>query len=124
MERFWPSTLNKVNITRERDSGSMAPPARQPHCFINFGAGPLFPSIRRLVMWCTALRGGGPLGGGSGPPKGGGGGSEGAKTKGGEGGGGGGADTGPGQKFVGGGGAFGQPPKVRFKRNPPGPAHS
>src|SRR2546425_1687332 len=70
MERFWPSTLNKVNITRERDSGSMAPPARQQHCFINFGAGPLFPSIRRLVMWCTALRGGGPLGGLSGPPKG------------------------------------------------------
>src|SRR2546428_160821 len=70
MERFWPSTLNKVNITRERDSGSMAPPARQPHCFINFGAGPLFPSIRRLVMWCTALRGGGPLRGASRPPKG------------------------------------------------------
>src|SRR2546427_1810253 len=32
--------------------------------------GPRFPSILGLVLWCTALRGGGPLGGLSGPPKG------------------------------------------------------
>src|SRR2546427_10697884 len=121
MERFWPSTLNKVNITRERDSGSMAPPARQPHCFINFGAGPLFPSIRRLVMWFTALRGGGPLGGLSGPPKGGKGGSGGRKTKAGDGGGGGGTVGGPAQRLVGGARDGGEARGRRFTAGPPNP---
>src|SRR5256712_1468574 len=120
MERFWPSTLNKVNITRERDSGSMAPPARQPHCFINFGAGPLFPSIRRLVMWCTALRGGGPLGGVFRPPKGRAGGSGWAKAKAADEGGGGGTIAGPRQRLSRGWRAVGQPRTVRFNRTPRG----
>src|SRR2546426_685020 len=119
MERFWPSTLNKVNITRERDSGSMAPPARQPHCFINFGAGPLFPSIRRLVMWCTALRGGGPLGGVCGPPKGRAVRRGRAKTGGGQEGGG--AASGPAraQTLMWGGATVAHPPPVRLKTTPP-----